>query len=98
MASPASTQASDLASDAAQRLRQRKFYRRHRFEPIQQRGERQVERRQRSRQALGWDHQAMVDQASLPWQPLLASSRRTPGTNRRAGEDWEKAATRYMLA
>jgi len=59
-----------LGRDAAQRLRQRQPDRRNRFERVQQRGERHVERGQRSRQALGWDHRGMVDRAALAWQPL----------------------------
>ncbi len=60
-----------VGGDAAERLGERKFYRRDRREVAQQRRERGVERGERGRQALGWRHGAMVDQASSPWQPLL---------------------------
>src|SRR5258705_126522 len=45
-----------IGGDAAQRLRERKLYRRDRLKPIQQRHERHVERSERSRQALCWNH------------------------------------------
>jgi hypothetical protein len=49
-----------IGGDAAECLRERQRKRRQRLEPIQHGGKRYLERRQRSRQALGWDHQGLL--------------------------------------
>jgi hypothetical protein len=60
----------DINGNATQCVRERKFHRRHRLKAIQQSGKCHVERSKRSRQALGWDHEAMVDYSSPLWQPF----------------------------